>query len=302
MNHPFTIGETFANRNGTYEVVMLDEPNGNMRIRYTDSGDEQEVQIQIQARIWNNMIIDDQMAKRSMAERETRQQRGYGESFTGLKPADFKMSTDGTTWRSRSALGGLVARLASIDTPYTYISWSIYRWPVIFLTHYEDYRMAAFDEGSRKAKFTVEVDTDFLYFGFYIERADTQMDNSWDWSRLITALSNRPELVSLIEEVELRHSGHFIGRKSNGSTHFHFANGLQEGAISLWDEDNLGQYSAKARIELLTEIQEDFWGELYILSKMHKNDAIDLGTRVAYPIAELFRTLTPLYRAASSGS
>jgi hypothetical protein len=302
MPHPFIVGETFTNRKRAYEVVSIDSVKDEMTVRYSDSGEESKLKISIQARIWDNMLIDEQVAYRTKANLETRQQKGYGEAFTGLQLADFKRSIEGTTWRARSSLGGLIAIWASIETPYTFISWSIYPWPVVFFSHYEDYQMASFEEGSRKAKFMVEVDDKFLYYGFYIERSDKQMDNSWDWPRLFDALSSRQALVNLIDEVEKNQSARFIGRRSSGSTHFHFANGLDEGAISVWDENNPSNLSASARVDLLNQIPIENWGEMFIISKMTMQEAIELGTRVVSPIADLFRTLIPFYSAASSNN
>lgn len=301
MEHPFSIGKIYANRKGPYEVVALDEANNEMRIRYADTGDEQPVKISGQARIWNNMLLDDQAAERDRAEREARYQQGYGDAFTGLTASDFKTSIEGTSWRSRRHLGGLVARCASAKTPYTFVSWSVYPWPVVFLTHRENYNMAAFAQGSRKAKFTLEVDEVFLYYGFYIERSDQPMDASWDWLRFRSALLSSPDISIIIEEVEQDPMMRFIGRKSAGSDHFHLSNGLQAGAASLWDEQEAHRIAVEQRIELLTQIPSGYWGEAYIVAQLPKEEAIALGIRVAEPITDLFRTLLPLYRAASYG-
>lgn len=301
MEHPFSIGEIYANRKGPYEVVALNETDNEMRIRYTDTGDEQPAKISAQARIWNNMLLDEQTAERNRAETEARYQQGYGAAFKGLIASDFKTSIEGTSWRSRRHLGGLVALCASASTPYTFVSWSVYPWPVVFLTHRENYNMAAFALGSRKAKFTLEVDENFLYYGFYIERSDQPMDANWDWPRFLSALLNRPELSRIIEEVEKDPMVRFIGRKSTGSDRFHFANGLREGAVSLWDEQETNRIAVEHRIELLTQIPNSHWGEVYIIAQLPKEEAIALGVKVSEPIANLFHTLLPFYRAALEG-
>lgn len=234
MTHLFQVGKVYANRKGSYEVVNLDQKTGDMLIRYTDTGDEQVVNIELQARIWNNMRLEEQEAARQAAHEEAQYQRGYGEAFIGLQESDFKTSTEGTTWRSRAGLAGAVASKASEGIPYTLVSWSIYRWPVAFLTHREDYAMAAFEMGSRKAKYTLEIDEDHLYYGFYIEKGDVLLDHEWDWPRLLHRLMGNGSLRSVIATAEKEHGTRFIGRMSRGKERFHFANGLDLGAQSLW--------------------------------------------------------------------
>jgi hypothetical protein len=57
MRHPFKVGEHYRNRDGSYEVVRIDEPN--MLIRYAD-GRELETPIAVQNRIWENMQIEEE--------------------------------------------------------------------------------------------------------------------------------------------------------------------------------------------------------------------------------------------------
>jgi hypothetical protein len=296
--HPFVIGEMYANRKGKYEVASIDDQAGKMLVRYLESGEDQAVSIEIQARIWTNMQLDAQAEARRVGEEEARYQRGYGAAFTGLEMGDFKVSTEGTTWRSRAGLAGQVALEASESTPYTFVSWSIYRWPVAFLTHREDYAMAAFEMGSRKAKFTLEVDDDHLYYGFYVEKGDTPMDHVWDWPRLIRALKTGEALQRTVIAAESEHGARLVGRMSKGDKHFHFANGLQMGAQSLWDEGQQSGLSVKERVAQLESIPDDYWGEIYVIAQMPKQDAIDLGLDIVKPIAGLFKALLPVYKAA----
>ncbi len=52
--HPFRVGETYANRRGSYEVVQITPPK--MTIRYTD-GELVTADISILARIWHNLQL-----------------------------------------------------------------------------------------------------------------------------------------------------------------------------------------------------------------------------------------------------
>jgi len=174
MRHPFQVGNIYINEKGAFEVVWLDQTKDSMLIRYLGRGREQRTSISFQARVQARRSLEEQETARYAAEQDARYQRGYGEAFTGLKASDFKLFTKSTTRRSRKDLAGLVCKKASQNTLYTFVSWAIYRWPVAFLTHRDDYAMAAFEMGSRKAKFTLEIDECYLYYGFYPkeQRAD----------------------------------------------------------------------------------------------------------------------------------
>jgi hypothetical protein len=54
-SHPFKVGQQYRNRDGTYHVVSIDEPN--MVIQYKN-GYSIESTIVLQARIWENMKED----------------------------------------------------------------------------------------------------------------------------------------------------------------------------------------------------------------------------------------------------
>lgn len=54
LSHPFEVGETYANRNGSYEVVEIAPPK--MTIRYAN-GRTDVADIAILARIWENLQL-----------------------------------------------------------------------------------------------------------------------------------------------------------------------------------------------------------------------------------------------------
>lgn len=296
--HPFKVGGYYANRKGRYEVLSIDDGSGNMVVSYTKNSDEDELTIQTQARIWQNMAWEEQEQEQRAAAKEASYQKGYGEGFTGLQEGDFKRSTQGTTWRSRRGLAGLVSLLLSDGTPYTFISWSIYRWPVAFLTHREDYSMAAFEMGSRKAKYTLETDEKDIYYGFYIEKYDEPMDATWDWTRLMAAFKRDPSLLVVIQEAERQHGVRFLGRHSYRTEHFHFTNGIEKGSKPLWDEARSTKIPLSERLTLLENIPPNYWGELYILGATPKYEAVQAGLSLADSIAAAMRALLPVYRAA----
>jgi hypothetical protein len=60
MSHPFEVGKDYRNRSGQYVVQAIE--GDWMKIRYT-SGSTLETRISIQARIWENIQFEEQMAR-----------------------------------------------------------------------------------------------------------------------------------------------------------------------------------------------------------------------------------------------
>lgn len=298
MNHPFKVGELYQNRLGLYEVAFLDETNDRMLIRYLENGEEIDTSITLQGRIWQNIIWEDQEEVRKKAKEEARYQHGYGEDFSGLVDTDFKTNTEGTTWRSRRGLAGRVAQLLSPNSDYVFVSWAIYRWPVAFLTHREDYSMAAFELGTRKAKFTIELDEKGVYWGLYVEGNSGAIDGTWDWTRLLPRLRDQQSLRDIIEIAESRHNVRFIGRTSIGEETHHFTDGLAKSATSLWDEAGAARLSVEERLRRLEKIPTGQWGEFYLMTEIPRQEALQDGLNIAHRMTEVMRVLLPVYTAA----
>ncbi len=299
MKHPFKIGRVHRNRLGSYEIVHLDESRNEMVIRYLESGVEVDISISRQARIWRNMSWEDQDEVQRKGAEEERFQQGYGDDFAGLEASDFKTSTEGTRWRSRRGLAGHVALLLTPNTPYTFVSWAIYRRPVAFLTRREDYRMAAFDMGTRKARYTIELDERNVYYGFLIEGQGGNMDQSWDWLRFLPAVRDNTDLQTTITDVETNHGARFLARVSNGQGTFHFADGLEKGAVPLWDEQNPAGYSLVDRLSRLEAIPDGQWVEVYLMATTTREAALRAGMQISHNMATVLRAMLPVYTTAA---
>lgn len=304
MEQPFKTGRIYKNRKGAYEVIRVDDKLGTMLIRYLGTGVEADTPIHIQARIWQNMGWEEQEETRRKAAEAARYQYRYGEDFTGLVSSDFKSNIEDTTWRSRRGLAGMVARLLSADaadSPYTFMSWAVYPWPVAFLADREDYAIAAYDTGVSKAKFTIELDEQTAYYGFYVERSDGPMDHTWDWPRLWKALRERPDLLNTIAEIEENHDARFLGRVYQGSETFHLSNALDKGARPLWDEQNPSALSVPERLGRLEDRPKGEWVEIFLIATMSKSEAIQEGVQLAHTMADVMKAMLPIYTAATRG-
>ena len=65
---------------------------------------------------------------------------------------------------------------ASSDPPCTLLTWPIYSWSVAFLAHREYYERASQEQGVLRAKFKIELDHQYAYYGLYIERGAPMQD------------------------------------------------------------------------------------------------------------------------------
>src|SRR5512136_2124245 len=108
MAHPFEVGKTYRNRAGEYIVQALD--GDRMTIRYQD-GRSLITSAQMQARIWENIQFERQMARAEERQRQalearktTRQRTARVKQarpkirFDGFEAADFEPKKRGIAW------------------------------------------------------------------------------------------------------------------------------------------------------------------------------------------------------------
>jgi hypothetical protein len=157
--HPFSVGSTYRNRDGDYEVISIREPK--MRIRYA-SGRELEADIAQQERTWRNMQLDDNVpapaapaSTRSASSRAPVRARvgQRGRDFRGLQDHDFQRGTAGTTWRRKESLGGLLAEMMSQATSHDCQHYAIFRRSELHVAQPERYTV---DNKPSQAKFVFE--------------------------------------------------------------------------------------------------------------------------------------------------
>lgn len=93
----FEVNGIYANRRGTYRVLSINEPK--MIVRYED-GTEAELNINIQARIWDNIQSEEEVQQ---ASREARQRRKRTGNRFYIKSISLEAEEDLTLpgWRER---------------------------------------------------------------------------------------------------------------------------------------------------------------------------------------------------------
>lgn len=306
MKHPFEVGNTYRNELGEYEVVSIKEPD--MVIRYSDGG-EREAEIAFQRRVWERIQDEEEIkleAEQRKSKSKTKRRSStarYGAAFHGLAETDFQTSIKGTNWRARSGLGGLLAVRLSTLSGRIFESRAVARQPRVFITL--PYA-AAPKAPSRKAKFILGLDEAKAYHGFYIEKNFDEMDDSWDWPQLITALGDdlalRHTLQDAMEEYDL-------GWKITlfDSDHEFKSTAIvtaESGGLALRTEgnDQIRPLEWADFVAYLDELDDEEWCDLYLVQSISKTNAIELGVAIADEIAAVWNALLPLYDAcAQSG-
>lgn len=287
MEHPFKIGETYKNNKGQYTVLEISPPT--MLIQYA-SGSFDTVTIELQARIWDRIQTEQTTSKEAQAKQTS--VKKFKNTFQGLQESDFKDNVADTTWRSRQGLGGLVTRNLSDLNGREFTSWSIYRRPVFFVY---DPRLPMFnqDEGVRLPKFLVRLSSDFLYYGFYIEKSDKVMGSDWYWPRFLDMLSIPPvqrQFQQIIAEQAMWWELHFSGKGVPRSESITFE--------TIVDPLLVGNTKVLSFPEFLIHLKNlpaDEWCDLYLGRYIAKTEAIEMGTRISQVISKAFNALAPMY-------
>ena len=295
--NPFKIGDKYQNRDGEYEVISIDGPK--MVIRYSD-GRVVETTVQMQERIRRNIQLDENTPRLVEGARRIRPKRRRsdkrGQSFEGLQSDDFQKGVAGTSWRSRTSLGGLLARKLSNTIGQEFQSYSIYRRAELHIAQPGHYHKSI---RWREAKFVLKLDSERARYGFYIERSDETIDDSWDWQRFIASLGGDEALQRRVwramTELDLHWDVYFESetllvarvRAADDELMWEPTNETDSETMS-WSD-----FAAK-----LSDLRIGSWCDLYLCKCMAKDDAIAAGVGLSDEVTRTFQVLLPLYRAS----
>jgi len=304
MNHPFRVGGRYRNRIGEYEVIELNGPR--MVIRYSD-GRTLETEVATQARIWQNIQIRERAPHHppeptpdphpQLPPRPRSPQDRRGQQFHGLQEHDFQLGVGGTSWRARSSLGGKLAQTMSSTTGQFFQSYAIYRRAEVHIVRPERHV-----EGRRlhEAKFVFRLSAERACFGFYIEKNEGPMDDTWHWLNFIKALENdtrlQQEVQTAMDHLRL-YWDVFIWAEGGRVAQVAFAEGTLK-----WKGEHRGEsedVTWPTFVERLRAIETAKWCDLFLWTYMQKEDAIAAGIDIHRPVTEIYRALLPLYEAST---
>lgn len=297
LKNPFKVGEQYANRRGTYEVI--DSGEKQMTIRYED-GEVMKTPIRLQKRIVDNMQIEAQIAKqreRAQQKKRRRASAKYGRQFDGLVENDFKDSVRGTSWRARTELGGLLARKLTELSGRPFKSRAVPRRPQVYVLHARTYDRKS---SHNKAKFRFALNEERADYGLYLEKSWDQMDESWDWLRLLAALREQDTLREVLTHTMEQHDLRWLIRTKNHDDELEMAARvmIQDGQLVLEKDNNEPkQIDWDGFVELLESIPAEKWCNLYLMRSLPKEKAMALEDQIADEVAGVWNGLLPLYTA-----
>lgn len=275
MEHPFKVGETYENKKGAYTVLRISLPN--MEIQY-HNGSRTTVNVDIQSRIWERIRLErateeEEYRNKNKAKKTTINFNGFGED-------DFKDNVAGTNWRSREGLGGLVSQQLSDISGKQFISLAIYRRPQLFV-YTPDLPMDNQQAGVKLPKFVVQLNSDAIFYGFYIEKSDKPMGYDWYWPRFINLLSEKrwqEQIQNIIVERDLQWFLRF--EQSDNSDGFEV---LEEKTVSFFGEGT--EFPAfSSFLAYLQNLSPTLWCNLFLGRMVEKSEALKMKEKVSHPI------------------
>ncbi len=313
MSHPFEVGKTYRNRIGEYVVEAID--GNKMKIKYANGG-TLTTDVGIQARIWENIQFERQMARAEERRRQAEEARTVARqrasqatpqarsrpAFDGFKTEDFEDKQRGVAWAGRRELGRALAfeltRRARVAFDH---------WIVPYQSEIHVARKDRYDGENRElnAAFFVTASEDGVAYGFHVGRPGGKVKDAWAWSAFVSALSDerrvRDGMRTAMEEHELNLVVYAM-EVSYGQVARITAD--EEGF--LWQHESPDQeisrhMSGEELAEYLQGVAPNKRCDVYLGRQMSKEKSIGSGTGVVDEIAGICLALLPVYDASSGG-
>lgn len=305
MSHPFEVGKPYRNRVGEYVVQAIEGEW--MRIRYSN-GKTLDTRVTVQARIWENIQFEEQLARQDERERLSREARIAARrrsararraraqpKFEGFEESDFEAKKRGLSWGSRKELGKVLAQEMGKRVAGDFGYWIVPRQSRVHVARKEHYDTDARD---RNAAFFVAADEKGITYGFRVGKPDGKAADDWPWSVLLAALSDD----AVRRKLRAAMKAHDLGLDVYA---MHVSYG-QVGQISLqargflWEHETAEQeMTRKMNWGDLTEYLQAEGAKrrcaLYLRKRMPVSDALEAGKDIAKEIVSVFEDLVPLY-------
>jgi hypothetical protein len=309
MAHPFEVGKTYRNRAGEYVVLAID--GARMTIRYA-SGGTLVTDVDIQARIWENIQFEQQMVQTEERQRQAREARTAARrrtararkakakpTFDGFEKSDFEPKKRGLAWSSRNELGKVLAHELGQRAEGSFAFWIVPRRPKVHIAREEVYDRNALE---RNASFFVIVEETGMTYGFRVGKPDGKVESGWPWSSVIAVLEEsatvRRNLRAAMKAHELsldvyamQTSFGRVGRIT-----------LQDRGF-LWEHETAEQEVSRKMnwaqlVEYLQTVAPAKRCTLYLRKHVSPGTALKAGAGIAAEIADVFESLVPLYDAS----
>ncbi|MEZ4519875.1 MAG: hypothetical protein R3C44_24605 [Chloroflexota bacterium] len=224
-----------------------------------------------------------------------------GRDFTGLAETDFSGNIAGTSWRKKTSLGGMLAQRLADITGRPFLSNVVSRRTMVLIGQPPRFDSNNVDKiNLRKAKFYFRLNETGANYGFYIEKEDKPMDDSWEWPTFLKAL-RETAVTSAVEQAMVDHDlawfvQHYEGSKDGPRSDLNFVLGdpliqqMAEGERPITWSDLAGRLDEAAPLD---------WYDVFLRRQLSRDEAMALGAKIVEPVVDVFRPLIPLYNACA---
>lgn len=311
MSHPFKVGKTYRNRVGEFVVQEIDDEE--MTIRYVGGG-SLTTNVYLQARIWENIQFEEQMARederrrlaqearvvaRKRAAREKREKARP--RFSGFQESDFEAKKRGIAWSSRKELGALLAHELSQRIEGEFSSWIVPRKSEVHVARKDRY-----DAEGREtnAAFSVAVDENGPVFGLVVGKPSGKVKADWPWSVLLAALADNDKVRRAVR----------AAMRANDLVLDVYAMDVRFGQVGkieyqargfLWTQETADQDVTKRMnwpdvVDYLQTVAPTKRCILYLRRRTPPAVALKAGAAVSMQMVDLFEALAPIYDEISA--
>jgi hypothetical protein len=309
MSHPFEEGKTYRNRVGEY--VVEDIEGDRMKIRYV-GGSTLVTDVNIQARIWENIQFERQLARTEERQRQAQEARRAARqrtararrsrtrpTFGGFEKNDFDTETRGIAWKGRRDLGRVLAyemnRRASEGFDH---------WIVPYQSEVHIARKDHYDTDSREynAALFVSVSEDGVSYGFHVGKPGGKAKGGGDWSRLVNSLAEDEQARQALRSAMERHPLRLVlyamdvkygqvGRVTVQEGGFLFEHETADQTVSR-------EMTGKEVADYLVDLAPNKRSDLYLGRQVSVADALKAGKGIADEMATVCESLVKLYDAS----
>jgi hypothetical protein len=310
MSHPFEVGKPYRNRSGEYVVEAIE--GNRMIIRYTD-GRTLTTSVDIQARIWENIQFEKQIAmaeerKRQAMEarREARQRTARTRkkrtkpTYEGFEESDFEEKPRGVAWSGRKELGRVLAYELEQRGHGSFGMWIVPRQSEVHVAREEHYNK---DTRETNPALFVAVSEDGVSYGFHVGKPSGKVKAEWPWSALLKRFAKEEQLQKALH-LALQEHGLALDVLAMEVSYGQVGHITAEDDEFLWQHEDAGQevsrqMNGEALAEYLERVAPTKRCDLYVRRLISPKVAQQGGAAIASQILAAFEVLLPQYEAST---
>lgn len=311
MSHPFEVGKIYRNRVGQYVVEAIE--GDKMKIRYVEGG-TLETNVNIQARIWENIQFEQQMAyveeRRRQAQeartaarrRSTRTRRTHAPEFDGFESGDFDFEGRGIAWSGRRDLGRVLAYELTQRSRGVYNHWIVPYQSQVQVAQKDHYDA---DNRDVNAALFAGTDEDGVSYGLHVGKPGGKEKPGWPWTALVEALNEEEALRETLRSVMSQHGLHLVVYATDIS-HEQVGRITVEEEGFVWqhedaDQEVVREMTGKQVADYLCSLAPGKRCDLYLGRRVPAKEATKAGSGIVKEILAVCESLLPLYEAATGG-